>query len=48
MANLITRMHNMEIVWNNAETDAFYNDFMVKLTWRFSGNLMDDVFEILW
>ena len=44
MLNLITRMDSMETEWrlygDSVESDTFYGDFMVKLLWRLSGNLI--------
>ena len=37
MANLITRMVDMEIVGNSVENDKYIRDFIAKLMWRLSG-----------
>ena len=36
MVNLITRMNNVEIIWDSVESDTFYGDFMVKSVWRYA------------
>ena len=49
MVKLITRMDTMEIEWS-VESNTFYEDFMVKLVRRLSGDSTerDTFMEISW
>ena len=46
MANLFTRVVNMDIVWRQCGGDTYYGDFMVKLFWTLSVVFMEETWLI--